>query len=248
MVAVVARLDVRRAFSSTTKRRLSPRAEDASMATSVKRAERAMSKSELTGGGPEGNEQLTSWVGLVLIPLLMVIAVTIVQIRQLIWLHLFLGVLLIAPVLAKTATTGYRFFRYYTHDAVYRRKGPPELWLRLSAPILVLTTAVVFVTGVILLYVGPADRGQLVEIHKVSFIVWAVFFVLHLLGHVPGLPKSLRAVRLAHRDLSGSAPGEAGRWITLAGTLVAGLVLAVVLIPQFHAWTAAGALPHHHHG
>jgi hypothetical protein len=150
-------------------------------------------------------------------------------------------------VLAKMATTGYRFFRYYTRDLVYRSKGPPELWLRLSAPLLVVTTVVVFVTGVILLIVGPADRGSLVEIHKVSFIAWAVFFALHLLGHVFEMPTSLRAVRLAHGDLPGDLPGEAGRRIALIGALVAGVVLAVVLIPEFGAWTAKGAFPHHHH-
>jgi len=34
--------------------------------------------------------------------------------------------------------------------------------------------------------------------------------------------------------------------ISLVGMLVAGCVLATVLIPQFGAWTAHGALNHHH--
>jgi hypothetical protein len=33
----------------------------------------------------------------------------------------------------------------------------------------------------------------------------------------------------------------------LAGALVGGLVLAVVLIPDFSAWTAHGVFLHHHH-
>ena len=48
------------------------------------------------------------------------------RIGQLLWLHLFVGLLLIGPVVLKLASTGYRFARYYTNDAVYRRKGPPE--------------------------------------------------------------------------------------------------------------------------
>jgi len=47
--------------------------------------------------------------------------------------------------------------------------------------------------------------------------------------------------------LTGASPGSAGRWITLAGALVARLVLALVLMPQFGAWMANGAFPHHHH-
>jgi len=127
----------------------------------------------LTGGGTAGNQQLTALLGVILTVLLLVIGVTILRVQQLISVHLFVGLLLIGPVGAKLASTGYRFFRYYTNDGEYRHKGPPALLLRLSAPVLVLTTASVFISGVILLFVGPANRGQLVLIHKASFFVWA---------------------------------------------------------------------------
>jgi len=177
-----------------------------------------------------------------------VLGVTILRIKQLISIHLFVGLLLIGPVGAKLASTGYRFLRYYANDPQYRRKGAPELYLRLSAPLLVLSTAVVFVSGVILLFLGPANRGSFVSIHKASFFIWGALFAVHFLGHLPEMPTSLRAVRRAYGARRGDSPGDAGRWITLAGALVVGLVLAIVLIPQFHAWTAAGAFPHHHHG
>jgi len=119
------------------------------------------------------------------------------------------------------ASTGYRFARYYTHDPAYRRKGPPEILLRVIAPIIVLMTVVVSASGVVLLFVGPADRGQLVLIHKVSFIVWGVFTALHALGHLQRLPTSLRAARRANPSLPGQQSGTAGRWI------------AIVLIPDF---------------
>jgi hypothetical protein len=212
------------------------------------RARRALSSLRLTGGGTDGNQELTAIIGVVLTVLLLVIGVTILRIGQLISIHLFVGSLLIGPVAAKLGSTGYRLVRYYTADPEYRRKGPPELYLRLSAPLLVLTTAIVFVSGVILLFLGPANRGNWVSIHKVSFFAWGALFALHFLGHLPEMPTSLRAVRRTHGARGGGSPGDAGRWITLAGALVAGLVLAVVLIPQFHAWTAAGAFPHHHHG
>jgi hypothetical protein len=37
--------------------------------------------------------------------------------------------------------------------------------------------------------------------------------------------------------------------MALAGAIVGGLIVAIVLIPQFGAWTAHRALAHHHaHG
>jgi hypothetical protein len=115
---------------------------------------------ELTGGGTDGNEQLTAITGVILLVVLAVIGVTILRIRQLISVHLFVGLLVIGPVALKMASTGYRFARYYTRDTAYRRKGPPELVLRLMAPIVVLSTVVVLASGVVLLLDGPAGRGQ----------------------------------------------------------------------------------------
>jgi len=200
----------------------------------------------LTSGGTDGNRQLTAITGTVLIVLLAVIGVTILRIGQLISVHLFVGLLLIGPVLLKLGSTGYRFARYYTHNPAYRRVGPPVTLLRLIAPMVVLSTVLVFASGLVLLFDGPSDRGQWGLIHKVSFIVWAVFTSLHVLGHLPSLPASLRAVPRAKPDLPGSETGAAGRWIAIVGALVGGLVLAIVLIPDFAAWTAHGSAFHHH--
>lgn len=61
---------------------------------------------------------------------------------------------------------GYRFARYYTHGEAYRRKGPPELWLRLIAPVVVMSTVIVFASGVVLLFDGPARaHGAFVHQH-----------------------------------------------------------------------------------
>jgi hypothetical protein len=191
----------------------------------------------LTGGGTDGNEQLTAATGVILVGLLAVLGVTILRIHQLISVHLFVGLLLIGPVALKMASTGYRFARYYTRDPEYRRKGPPELLMRLIAPAVVLSTIVVFLSGIILLFQGPRDRGQLVLIHRASFIVWIAFTALHVLGHVSDTLPSLHAVRRANVELPKFDPGRAGRRIALSGALVGGLVLALVLIPDFAAWT-----------
>jgi hypothetical protein len=211
------------------------------------RLARLAQSDSLTGGGPQGNERLTTVTGAILIVLLAAIGFTIPQLRQFIWMHLFVGLLLIGPVLLKMASTGYRFVRYYVHDADYRRKGPPEIVLRLIAPIVVLSTVGVFVTGIGLLIVGPTDRNPMLLLHKVTFIVWVVFISLHILGHLPALASALGVGGRGEGRHVAATPGTAGRWIALTGALVGGLVLAVALIPDFAAWTGHGALLHHHH-
>jgi len=219
----------------------------ADRARPVRRARGGHRSRGLTGGGTDGNRQLTAITGTILLVLLAVIGVTILRVGQLISVHLFVGLLLIGPVLLKLGSTGYRFARYYTHNPAYRREGPPVTPLRVIAPMVVFSTVLVFVSGLVLLADGPGDRGQWVLIHKLSFIVWAVFTSFHVLGHLPSLPASLRAVHRAKPELPGLEPGGAGRWIAIVGALVGGLVLAIVLIPDFAAWTAHGSALHHHH-
>jgi hypothetical protein len=195
-------------------------------------------------GGPDGNAQLTAAAGVLLLVLLAALGVTIVFLGPLLIEHLFLGLLLIGPVALKMASTGYRFARYYTHDREYVRRGPPETWLRLLAPAVVVTTIVVFGTGVWLLIVGRGHRDPALLLHKVSFIAWIVVTSLHVLGHLLELPGALRAPALDGTALNGHQAGSAGRTLALVGAIVAGLVLAIALIPDFSAWTASAHLFH----
>src|SRR5579863_1163327 len=189
--------------------------------------ERRSLRSALVGGGVPGNEELTAVTGVLLIVLLAVLGVTILRIRQLIWLHLFIGLLLIGPVLLKMASTGYRFVRYYTRDAEYVRKGPPEIALRLIAPMVVISTVAVFATGIGLMIVGPTDRNPMLLLHKVSFIVWVVFTSFHILGHLPAVGRALGVGGRQRAQLTAATPGGAGRWLALTGALVGGAVLAI---------------------
>ncbi len=146
----------------------------------------------LSRGGTDGNERLTVVTGVILFGLLAIIGVTILRIHQLMSVHLFVGLLLIGPVALKLASTGYRFAQYYTGNPEYRRKGPPELTLRLVAPIVVLTTIVVFASGIVLMFKGAAHRDPWLLIHKASFIVWIVFTSVHVVGHLPRVVTLLR--------------------------------------------------------
>lgn len=199
-----------------------------------------------TGGGTTGNERLTNAAGALLLLGLAALGVTIVRIGQLLWIHLFLGMLLVAPVLLKLSSTGYRFVRYYAGNARYREEGPPMAWLRVLGPMVVLSTLVVFISGIVLLFAGPSSRETVFPIHKDSFFVWLAFMALHVLGHLPGMPSVLRADYGGSAGLSSDVTGRAGRTLALTGALVAGAVLAVVLIPDFGPWLARGATHHHH--
>ena len=206
----------------------------------------------LTAGGTDGNERLTVLTGLLLIVLLAVLGVTIVWIGQLLWLHLFLGLLLIGPVVLKLLSTGYRFVRYYTASIAYRRKGPPPRVLRLLGPLVVLSTLAVFATGIGLLLLGPGSRQPMLLLHKASFIAWIALVAVHVLGHLPEIRRYLSgaaasrraAISARARSSRGRRPGATagvggagGRSVSVALALLSGVALALALIPQFAAWT-----------
>jgi hypothetical protein len=190
---------------------------------------------------------LTAATGATLIVLLAVIGVTIVRLQPLLSVHLFVGMLLIPPILLKLTSTGYRFIRYYTGDRKYVRKGPPAAALRMIAPLVVVTTILVVASGVALLFAGPGSRDPLLPIHKVSFFVWIAFTTLHVLGHLPEIPRALRADYGRSTRLGGDMAGRSGRVLSLTGALVAGVVLAILVIPEFGAWLHASSSIHHHH-
>src|SRR5262249_53546894 len=154
--------------------------------------------------------------GALLVVLLAALGVTILRIRPLLGAHTFIGLLLVPPVLLKMASTGYRFVRYYTCSPSYRREGRPAAALRLLAPGVVLSTVVVFATGVALLLLGPSSRGSLLAIHKASFLLWLGLTAIHLLGHLPELPRALKGGNERGTELRpyGGA-GGAGRLLWL---------------------------------
>ena len=174
----------------------------------------------MRSGDPEGNEILTSATAAVVTVLLLAEGITIIRMRGLVSVHMFVGMVLIPPVLLKLASTGYRFARYYARSRPYRAKGPPLLPLRLLGPVLVVTTVLVFGSGVWLMVLGHGSDAVL-ELHKVSFIVWGVIFGVHFLAH---LPTMLRALRPS------GVPGASVRALLVAASLGAGVALALSVL------------------
>jgi glucan phosphoethanolaminetransferase (alkaline phosphatase superfamily) len=129
--------------------------------------------------------------------------------------------LLIPIVTLKLASTGWRALRYYTHAAEYVEHGPPHIALRvLVAPVVVLSTIVLFATGVLLLILDRT-QGLIVGLHKASFVVWVIATGLHVLAHILKLPRLLRT----------RAPGVALRATLAAAGVAVGMALAVATLP-----------------
>jgi hypothetical protein len=186
--------------------------------------------------GTEGNARLTAITGMVLFALLAVEGVTILSVVPMLSVHVFVGLLLIPPVALKLGSTGWRFMRYYTGNAEYRRKGPPPTPLRLMAPVIVITSIGVLASGVALLLAGPSSKSTLMPIHKVSFIVWLAFTSVHVLWHIWSIPGHVRADLPGARPLAAGAPGRAVRWLLVGSALGCGVALGVALLPHTHAW------------
>jgi hypothetical protein len=185
--------------------------------------------------GVAGNARLTGAVAAALLVLLAAEGATIPFIGQLLGPHIFIGMLLIPPVLLKLGSTGYRFARYYTGSPPYKQKGPPLLVLRVLAPGVVLSTLALFGTGVALLIDGPPSN-TLIFAHKLSFIAWVALMTLHVLGHLLEVPS------LASADWRRAGPPEARlagagvRALTLASAILAGVALAALTFSVAQPW------------
>ena len=194
--------------------------------------------------------------GAVLLVLLAVEGFTILRVGRLLTLHFFLGMLLLGPVALKAGSVIYRFVRYYTGSAPYRSKGPPALLLRLLGPVIILLTACVFGSGVMLAVTGPR-QGPWLLLHKASFILWFCAMAIHVLAYVPRLPRLLAAEARGVARPGGAAGWNAGGWrharramevlggrgtrlLLLTASLLAGLVIALLTVHLEGQWRPTG--------
>jgi hypothetical protein len=168
---------------------------------------------------------------LVLLVLLAVEGGTLLALQSLLSVHIFVGMLLVPVVGLKLATTGYRFFSYYTGRREYVEAGPPTILRRLTAPLLVVSTVGLFASGVALAAFGPG-RPLVLGLHKASFVVWVAAMTVHVLAHVARLPASSA---LEVRG-GGGVGGSRIRLALLAAAAFAGAVLALATLPLAAPW------------
>ncbi|MHB1089019.1 MAG: hypothetical protein ACYC19_09705 [Acidimicrobiales bacterium] len=185
-------------------------------------------------GGVEGNARLTASLAVVIFVVLALEGLTILRIGNLLVEHVFIGALLIPPVLYKIGSTSWRFFKYYTGDAQYKRKGPPPTLLRLLGPILIVLTVVLLASGVALVYLTPSQRQFVGFVHRASFVLWFAVMTVHVLGHV------IETASVAPRDWMRRTRRQvvyssARQWLT-ASSLVLGVLVALVITPHAYGW------------
>jgi hypothetical protein len=186
--------------------------------------------------GVEANARLTGMTAAVLLVLLAAEGFTILRIGKLLTLHVVIGMVLVPPILLKMGSTIWRFARYYLGSSEYRRKGPPPALLRLLGPVLIVLTIAVMASGIVLL-LGPVTlRSGLLLVHRATFILWIAVMTVHVLAHI------VETARLAPKDFywrtRRQVRGASKRQWALMGTLIMGLLLAVVVAPKVGPWRA----------
>jgi hypothetical protein len=126
--------------------------------------------------------------------------------------------------------------------------------LRLIGPVIMLLTACVFGSGIMLAVTGPGYNGpgsEWLTIHRISFIAWAFFITVHVLAYVWRLPRLLADEARGAAEARGTAPeGEPGharramqvlggcgpRLVLLLASLLAGLVIALLTVHLAGNW------------
>jgi hypothetical protein len=184
------------------------------------RATRATSASN---DGVRANERLTASLGVLLLVGFAAEGVTILLgVKAVLPAHVFIGVLLVPPVMLKVGTTTYRMVRYYAGDPAYVDRGPPAWLLRIAGPLVVLSTAVVLVTGIAAVVIDPrpdwAESG-----HKTSVLAWAGLMAVHLLGHARETPAKATADWRRGRAVA----GRRGRVLAIVAVIALGIAFGL---------------------
>ncbi|MEP6811955.1 MAG: hypothetical protein ABI990_03090 [Actinomycetota bacterium] len=184
---------------------------------------------------PDGNERLTAAVGLVLLVLTIVeLATLLFGLGQFLSLHVFVGFVLIPPVLLKLTSTGWRFMRYYTRSEPYRLRGAPQIAMRLLAPLLVASTVALFGTGVALGILHGHSLDVARQLHGPASVIWLILLGVHVLGYLKrALISSKQDITAASRA---SVNGAGVRHYVLAAAIIAGVVVGAATLPVQHAW------------
>lgn len=183
-----------------------------------------------------GNERMTALAGAVLLVLIVVELVTVPNLRALLSVHVFVGVLLAGPLAVKIGSTGYRFLRYYTGSPAFVRKGPPRLALRVLAPLLLATTLVVIGSGIGLVVTGSTQAGPLRIVHVLSTLIWLPIIAIHVFAYIRRVPRSLADDWSNHP--AEQAPGRGLRLGVNLGALLSGAIAAILVLHVAAPWIA----------
>lgn len=184
---------------------------------------------------PDGNERLTSAIGLlVIVPILVEAATILLGVHTFMSLHVFVGLALIPAVLLKLASTGWRFARYYTRSRAYVAHGPPRIAMRLLAPLFVAATVVLFGSGVAMGLLHGHALQIARRLHGPASVIWLLLLGLHVLVYLRrALSSTVQDALPAKRA---TVRGATTRAYALAAVLICGLVVGGATVPAQHRW------------
>lgn len=216
------------------------------------RSHRADSVAPRTGG-PAGNARLTAWTGIVLLALFLVELFTTLDVEGMLTWHVAVGAVLLPIALSKTASTTWRFARYYSGHRAYQQAGPPPTLLRFLGPLVVLSTLGLLVSGIALIIMGPtvgrstsawALGLDMLTVHQTLFLAFCAATGLHVLARI--VPAVLLVSGRVGRDGTAprQVPGRAGRSVTLALAVAVGALTAVLVVHGEGAWQHAHRFDH----
>jgi hypothetical protein len=178
-------------------------------------------------GGPRGNQRLTALTGMLVLPLAALVLLTGLLFGSLWRVHFFVGYLLLPVAVLKVCTTTYRMARYYLRSGAYRRIRPPYPLSRLTSPLLVICTVLLFVSGIVM-WATHWQRDPWGWLHTDAAIAFSVIVALHLGVYLP------EAVRAAQEQLvpapHAREPERRTRLLVVTAVGVAGLVLAIATL------------------
>lgn len=185
-----------------------------------------------------GNERLIALTGAVLLVLIMAEIVIAAKMQALMPVHIFVGVLLTFPLLVKIGSTGYRFMSYYTGSPAFVRKGPPRMEMRLLAPLLLIASLSLVLTGITLALLGPTNIWSVwvLRLHALSVMCWLPLLALHVGAYLWRVPRLIGADW--RRRTARLATGRGWRYGINIVALLAGVVAAVLVLPYTTSWVA----------
>ncbi len=186
--------------------------------------------------GIEANERLTGTTALVLLVLLAIEGATIVRVQF----------ALDAPRVHWSTAGAARHRQDVEHDVALCKVLPRYAGVspqgsaagcrcRVLGPFTVILTAIVFVTGFLLLLGPTSMRNEYFQLHRASFIAWFAVMVIHVLGHVGDMTRS--STKDWTRRTRKLVAGARARRVVLAASLVVGLGFALVIVSYVGPWS-----------
>lgn len=144
-------------------------------------------------------------------------------------IHFYVGLASIPFLVAKYASTGYRFAGYYLGLPRFKAAGPPKLVPRITSPLLALDFFVLYFSGLYMLFhyyytvtnIPPFELKP-VQLHLWSAIIAVPLLAIHLGWH---LLETIRGLREEQRALAAAPPSPATARQALTRRAFVGTVL-----------------------